>query len=317
MWKFKNNILASFPAVSGGRSGNASRKQRDPKNPIYALPFITPVQIILIGIIFIPALYVFWLSFYESSFGLDPVYVGLNNYVIALSDPYFWDALWNTVAVVAIVVHVELVVGLALALLFFSGLPFSRLLIAAVLAPYAVSEVGAAVIWRYMLDAQIGPIASMLDSIGLSIAGWNITAWQSLGVVSIMSVWLHLPFTFIILYAGRLGLPGELYEAARIDGATSWQMFRRITLPLMVPAILVAIVFRFIFAFRIFTEVWLLTQGGPARSTEVMAIYLYLEAFRYHEFGVASATAWLMVVAAPLIAAVYLRRMYRGFTADA
>lgn len=308
-------VATDSPAASSAPVPPA-RRQRDPRDSRFAWPFVLPVQVLVGAVIFLPALYVFWLSFYESSYGLDPIFVGLRNYRVVLADPYFWDALRNTVIVVAIVVHVELVLGLGLALLFYSGLPFSRILLAAVLAPYAVSEVGAAVMWRYMLDPGIGPISHILSSLGIPPLQWNVTTWQALGVVSLMSIWLHLPFTFIILYAARLGLPGELYEAARIDGATPWQMFRRVTLPLMMPAILVALVFRYIFAFRLFTEVWLLTMGGPARSTEVVAVYLYLQAFRYYEFGVASATAWLMAIVAPLIAAFYLRRMYRGIVAN-
>lgn len=303
--------IATDPSTAPRR-----RPPRDPREARFAWPFVLPVQVLVGVAIFLPALYVFWLSFYESSYGLDPIFVGLRNYQVVIADPYFWDALRNTVIVVAVVVHVELVLGLGLALLFYSGLPFSRFLLAAVLAPYAVSEVGAAVMWRYMLDPGIGPISHILNSLGIPPLQWNVTTWQALGVVSLMSIWLHLPFTFIILYAARLGLPGDLYEAARIDGATPWQMFRRITLPLMMPAILVALVFRYIFAFRLFTEVWLLTLGGPARSTEVIAVYLYLQAFRYYEFGVASATAWLMAIVAPLIAAFYLRRMYRGIVAN-
>lgn len=103
----------------------------------------------------------------------------------------------------------------------------------------------------------------------------------------------------------------------RSDGATPWQSFRRITLPLLVPAILVAMLFRYIFAYRLFSEVWLLTQGGPARSTEVVAVYLYLEAFRYNDFGAASATGWLMVVTSLMLAAFYLRRLYREMFARA
>jgi len=294
----------------------AGRPSRDPKSPWFGLPFVAPAQIVVTVVIFLPAIYVFWLSFHESSFGLEPTWVGLRNYARVLADPYFWSAMRNTIIVVAIVVHVELLVGLGMALLFHSGLWGSRILIAAVLAPYAVSEVGAAVMWRYMLDPGIGPISHLFQALGLPILQWNVTPWQAFGVVSLMSIWLHLPFTFIILYAGRLGLPEELYEAAKIDGASGWQQFRRVTLPLMMPAIMVALVFRYIFAFRLFTEVWLLTQGGPARSTEVIATYLYIEAFRYYEFGVASATAWLMAIAAPLIAIVYLRRLYKGLVAD-
>ncbi len=197
-----NPPMTDIPATARGR-------HRDPRDPRFALPFILPVQLLVAAVIFVPAAYVFWLSFQESSFGLAPTFVGLKNYSVVLSDPYFWRALRNTVIVVLIVVHVELVLGLGMALLFHSGLPASRLLIAAVLAPYAVSEVGAAVIWRYMLDPGIGPISHLLNTFGIAALHWNVTAWQALGVVSIMSIWLHLPFTFIILYAGRLGLPEE------------------------------------------------------------------------------------------------------------
>jgi ABC-type sugar transport system permease subunit len=125
---------------------------------------------------------------------------------------------------------------------------------------------------------------------------------------------MHLPFTFVIIYAARLALPGDLYEAARIDGATPLQSFRRITMPLLGPAILVALLFRYIFAFRLFSEVWLLTGGGPARTTEVVAVYLYQEAFTFSAFGPASATAWIMVVVSMLLASGYillLRRQVR------
>jgi ABC-type sugar transport system permease subunit len=134
--------------------------------------------------------------------------------------------------------------------------------------------------------------------------------------VCALSVWLHLPFTFLILYAARLAIPADLYEAARIDGATRWQQFRYVTLPTLVPAILVAVLFRYIFAFRMFSEVWLITGGGPARSTEVLAVYLYQEAFRYNEFGLAAATGWLMVVASVVLATPYLYVVYKRTLAN-
>ena len=126
-----------------------------------------------------------------------------------------------------------------------------------------------------------------------------------------LSIWLHLPFTFVILYAARLAIPRDLYEAAAVDGARHVQQFRRITLPLLMPAMLIAMLFRYIFAFRLFSEVWLLTGGGPARQTEVLAVYLYLEAFRYNAFGEAAATGWLLVIASLILALWYLRRLYK------
>ncbi len=282
-----------------------------------ALPFVAPVLLLMSAVILLPAIYVLYLSFHESTFGRAPSFVGLANYAKILADPYFWRALANTAIVVLVVVHVELVLALGMALLFAAGLPFRKFLIAAVLAPYAVSEVGAVVMWRTIFDPDTGVMTRLLESLGVSPLEWSVIPAHGLMLVAILSIWLHLPFTFIILYAARLGLPGEIYEAARIDGASPWQIFRRVTLPLLVPAMLVAMLFRYIFAFRLFSEVWLLTQGGPARSTEVVAVYLYLEAFRYNNFGVATATGWVMVLASLLLASFWLRRLYREMFADA
>ena len=282
-----------------------------------ALPFVLPALALLAAVILIPAVYVLWLSFQESTFGKAATFVGFANYAKILGDPYFWRSLGNTVAVVLVVVHVELLLGLAMALLFAGGLPFRKFLIAAVLAPYAVSEVGAVVMWRTLFDPDTGFMTRVLSAIGLSPLEWAVTPSHGLALVALLSIWLHLPFTFIILYAARLAIPKELYEAARIDGANGWQIFRRVTVPLLVPAILVAMLFRYIFAYRLFSEVWLLTQGGPARSTEVVAVYLYLEAFRYNDFGAAAATGWIMVLTSLLLASVYLRKLYREMFARA
>jgi multiple sugar transport system permease protein len=285
--------------------------------PTAALPFLAPVHLLVLGVIVIPALYVVWLSLMTSTFGKAPTFVGLANYAHALSDPYFWRALRNTVVVVLIVVHAELVVGLGMALLFASGLPARRWLLAAVLAPYAVSEVSAAVIWRFLFDADVGPVTVALNAMGLPSLEWSIVPAHGLLIIALLSIWLHLPFTFIILYAARLAIPTQLYEAAKVDAVSALQTFRYITLPLLMPAILVAMLFRYIFAFRLFSEVWLMTQGGPARSTEVLAVYLYLDAFRFSAFGAAAATGWLMVLVSLVLGVGYLWGLRRQMMSDA
>ncbi len=276
-----------------------------------ALLLLSPGWGLLLAAIVIPAVYVVFLSLTESSFGQAPRFVGLANYMVVLSDPYFWRALLNTAILVVVVVHVELVIGLGMALLFAGGIPARPVWIAIVLAPYAVSEVAAVVMWRFLLDPDTGMLTRWLQMVGLPGLDWAVTPSNGLILAGLISVWLHLPFTFVILYAARLALPSEVYEAARVDGASPWQHFRLITLPLLRPAILVALLFRYIFAFRLFSEIWLTTGGGPARLTEVAAVYLYLEAFRYDRFGVAAATGWIMVVVAFLASLVYLRRIYR------
>lgn len=278
--------------------------------PFHVL-MILPVQALLVLVIFLPSLYVLWLSFHESTFGITARYVGLANYAEILTDSYFWSAFLNTVIVIHVVVFAELAAGLVVALLFAGGVPMRRAMVAIVLAPYAISEVSAVVMWRFMMDPTIGMVSQTMTALGLPTIEWAVNPAHGLLLIAILSIWLHLPFTFIILYSARLAIPQDLYEAARIDGASAWDEFRKVTFPLLIPAILIALLFRYIFAFRIFSEVWLLTQGGPARTTEVLAVYLYQEAFRYNEFGKSAATGWLMVLASVVLAIPYLRMIYR------
>lgn len=270
------------------------------------IPLLAPVQLLLLCVVILPAIYVVWLSFHLSSFGRTPEFVGWQNYLRVLSDPAFRSAMWNTVVIVVVAVHLEMLVALGMALLFNSGVKFRRVLLVAVLAPYAVSEVVAVAMWRFLFDLDIGPVTLALQALGLPVLEWSYEPSHATIMIILLTIWMHLPFTFVILYAARLAMPGDLYEAARIDGATRLQCFWRVTLPLMGPAIIVALLFRYIFAFRMFSEVWLLTGGGPARSTEVVAVYLYQEAFSYNAFGTASATALLMVVASLALASGYI-----------
>ena len=276
---------------------------------------VLPTQGLLVLVIGLPSLWVFWLSLQQTAFGEAPVYVGWSNYAFVLTDPYFWRAFLNTFLVVNIVVYLELALALGMAVLFAAGVPLRRLMIAVVLAPYAVSEVIAVIVWKYMLEPDVGIVSQALAAVGIPELAWTTDRWAALTLVALLSVWLHLPFSFLILYSARLGVPSELYESASIDGALPWQQFLKVTVPMLMPAILVALMFRYVFAFRIFGEVWLLTGGGPARLTEVLATYLYRHAFRYQEFGVASAIGWLMALASVLLASAYLYQMYRRMLA--
>ncbi|MBM3537399.1 MAG: sugar ABC transporter permease [Alphaproteobacteria bacterium] len=302
--------LPALPAAVRGAGARLSRLGA-------TLPFLAPAQLLVLTVIVLPALHIIWLSLSTSTFGKAPVFVGLANYIHVFGDTYFWRALANTIIIVLVVVHVELLLGLGMALLFASGLPARRLLLAAVLAPYAVSEVSAAVIWRFLFDPDAGPVTMALHALGLPGFEWSVDPAHGLAIVALLSIWLHLPFTFLIIYAARLAVPEELYEAARIDGASKLQSFRRVTLPLLMPAILLAALFRYIFVFRLFSEVWLMTQGGPARSTDVVAVYLYLEAFRFNAFGTAAATGWIMVMISMILGAGYLWGLRREMRAHA
>jgi multiple sugar transport system permease protein len=274
-----------------------------------------PAQLLLAGFILIPSLYVGWLSLHSAGFGKPTVFVGLANYTTLLGDAAFWRSFWNTFVLVNVIVYLELALGLGLALLFASGVPWPRLMIAIALAPYAMSEVVTVTMWKYMFEPDAGIANLALRAIGLPALEWATNALHAFTMIVLLAVWHHLPFTFLILYTARLALPKELYESASLDGARPRQQFWHVTLPLLMPALLVALIFRYIFGFRIFSEVWLLTQGGPARSTEVLAVYLYKQAFSYHELGAASATGWMMLLLSLAVALYYLRMAYqRMFT---
>ena len=171
------------------------------------LPLLAPVHLLILSVIVLPSLYVVWLSLNTSSFGQAPSFVGLQNYWRVLTDPAFHSALWNTVVLVVVAVHLELAVGLGMALLFASGLPFRRFLLVAVLAPYAVSEVTAVVMWRFLFDPDAGPITLALRALHLPTLDWSFEPSHAMTLIGLLTIWLHLPFTFVIVYAARSPFP--------------------------------------------------------------------------------------------------------------
>jgi len=271
---------------------------------------VSPTLVLLLAFLVIPAFYVGWLSFTTSTYGRESTFVGLANYAQLFGDRIFWRAFWNTFFLVNAIVYVEVALGLGLAVLLSAPMRGKALIIAVILAPYAITESSGIVMWRYMFEPDVGMVSQLVGRAGLPQLEWSTQPVATLFLAGTIAVWHHLPFTFLILYAALTTVPKDVLEASRIDGASDWQQFRLITLRLIMPAILIAVLFRYIFAIRTFAEVWLLTEGGPARLSEVLAIYLYREVFKYHQFGVAAATGWVMLLMSLAIAIPYLRRMY-------
>ena len=281
------------------------------------LAMLAPAQLLLILAIALPSVYVLYLSFTVSTYGSDPQFVGWQNYIDIWNDVYFWRAFWNTAVVINLVIYIELALAMGLAVVFASGVPFRRVMMAIVLMPYAISEVVAVIIWKFMMDPSSGLVERTIQAVGLPAVNWSINPVAGLGLVCVISIWLHLPFTFVLIYAALKALPEEPFEAARVDGASGWQTFRLITLPGIMPTVLIALIFRYILEFRLFSEVWLLTAGGPARMTEVMAIYLYKQAFTYSEFGKGAAMGWVMVLSSAVVALVLVAILHRrSFATD-
>lgn len=278
---------------------------------------LLPTLTVLTLIIVVPSLIAFGQSLTDASLGRPGEFVGLQNYVRILSDPAFWRAALNTFIIVNVVVYGELLLGLGLAALVSGWMPLRGLLVTLLLVPYAVSEVSAIIMWRYLFEPDVGLINWLLLALADVQLLWPVRPVHGLILISAVSIWLTLPFTFLILYSAMRSVPKELTEAAMIDGATRFQVFWYVTLNVIKPAILIALLFRYIFAMRIFAEVWLLTGGGPGGQTEVLSTYLYRFGFRYQETGIASAAGWVMLLLSMVISAFYLHRMYRSGRANA
>ena len=279
---------------------------------VFPVLMLLPALLPLVLFILLPAIRTIQMSFYRVTFGMPEEFVGLANYVQTFKDEVFKTAFTNTLIFSFSVVAGEVLFGLAAAILMSTGFKFQRLIIALVMVPYAVSEVVAAIIWKYMLDPDVGIVNFVLHTLaGLPQIQWASHPAQAWVVVILMRVWINFPFSFLIIYASIIGIARELYESVYIDGATNWQAFRTITVPLAAPSIMVATIFAFVFAFRNFATVWIMTRGGPMHRTELLSTLLYKQGFTFWEFGMASAIAVIMTILTFVIAAYYLRDMYR------
>src|SRR6187455_442650 len=219
-------------------------------------------------------------------------WVGLHHYEAVLSDPEFlWVVLPNTFIFMTLSVLGALVLGLALALLLNRPFAGQKLVQTVLLVPLMVAPVIAAIMLRWMFNDQFGIVNAVLEGLGLEGQPWLVVRWTAFGVILMTDIWLWTPWYTLLLLAGLQSLPREPFEAAEIDGTSTWRVFRHLTLPMLRPVIVVCVVIRAIDAFRTFDIVWTISGGGPARATEVFSIYAYVEAFQFMNFGRGSAAA--------------------------
>jgi multiple sugar transport system permease protein len=258
-----------------------------------------------------PICYAVWLSLNEYSVitpGLSR-FVGIDNYIDALSSSDFWGAWTTTILFTAISVTLELVIGLAMALVMHEAFRGRALLRAVVLVPWAILTVVTAITWRTIFEPELGFVNTMLEA--LSLPGGNIV-WlgeegYALAVMILADVWKTAPFMALLLLAGLQGIPNELHDAAKVDGASTWQRFRNITLPLLVPAITVALIFRSLDALRIFDLPYILTRG--ANGTETLSLIAQEELVTNRNTGFGSALSVLTFLTVMGISFLYIRFM--------
>ena len=260
------------------------------------IPFTTLPTIVLSAAVFgFPLLLSLIMSFVAWSID-QPVseaqFVGLRNYRDLFADRVFVASLWLTLGYTSATVCLEILIGLAIALLLNLDLPFIRIFRTALIVPMMVTPIVAALCWKLLLDPTYGLVDYLIGSPVI----WLGDPTLALITVGGVNVWQNAPFVALLILAGLQSVPKEIMEAARIDGATKMALFRHITLPLLSPYLLVAMLLRIIFEFRAFDNVYVMTAGGPANATLVLSIYVYHTSFFSFDLTLASAASWIMLL---------------------
>lgn len=265
------------------------------RNTLTAYTFILPNFIGFMIFTMVPVVVSIALSFMEWDSVNPAKFVGLKNFSNLLTDETFKISLGNTVFYTVLTVPLTMVCALALALLLNKGLRGLKVFRAAYFLPYITSVVAIAVVWNMLLNPTMGPVNDFLKFIGISNPpGWTASTEWALPAVIIVSVWRYMGYYMVLFLAGLQGIPKELYEAAIVDGASKWQSFKSITLPMLTPTTFFVSIMLVINSFKVFDLIQVMTEGGPGRATNVLVYDIYNEAFLNFKFGYSSAIAMVL-----------------------
>jgi multiple sugar transport system permease protein len=304
-----NTAVDEAPAAArlarrgGGRTKMSSRRK---KEAFYFWLFISPWVIGFVGFLLGPMIASIYISLTEWDSFTPPQWVGLDNYVKALTeDPIFWKALWNTFYYALISVPLGLVIGLWLANLLNKRVRGRKLFRTFIYLPTLVPLVATAMVFKMVL-APSGPLNDLLGWFGIDGPSWLLDpSWVKPALI-VLSAWGAGGATVLLLSAMN-GIPRELYEAAEIDGASSWRQFWSVTFPQITPVVFFNLIMGLIGSFQIFSQVYILTAGGPNNASQMMVPLLFREAFSFYHFGYASAVAWLLFVIILLFTVIAFR----------
>ena len=260
--------------------------------------FLIPSVAILAFLSLYPFFRGIWMSLHSWPLaGREVEFVGMANYGELLGSERFLNALWNTAVFTGVSVTIEIVLGIALAMYLFSLSQRWRPLFRTIfIIPMVVTPIATGLMWRLMLNSRIGVINYLLESVGIAPPEWTSSPLMAMATVITIDVWQWTPLVIMIVFAGLLSIPDTLYEAARVDGAPGWAIFRHITLPGIKYMVAIAAVFRLMRSFRSFDIIWLVTQGGPGTATEILNVYLYRVAFVFLKGGEAAALGLILLV---------------------
>lgn len=279
------------------------------------LLLVLPSLIIILGITLQPVLNTLYLSFFETPLSRPSggVFIGIQNYLDILKDDAFWSTIWRTVYFTVVSVGLELVIGIAIAQLIHSHPPGWQFLRTCLIIPWAVPTVVNGAMWRWIYSADYGALNALLMKLGLidHYVAWLTDPFTAMNLVILADIWHSMPFIALIIQAALAAIPEDLDEAAAVDGASAWQRFFRIRLPLLRSAILIALVIRTVEAFRVFDIIYVITKGGPAFGTVTISFLTYFETFSYGHIGKGSALSFLISLFTLGMALLYIRFLYK------
>ncbi|QFU93604.1 carbohydrate ABC transporter permease [Amycolatopsis sp. YIM 10] len=289
-------------AVNGGKRGKPPLSEGKKAERRLGLLLCAPAAIVMIAVTGWPIIYSIWLSLqrYDLRFPAQQEFVGLDNYVSVLTNSYWWTAFATTMGLTVVSVAIELVLGMALALIMHRTLVGRGLVRTVSLIPYGIVTVVAAFSWYYAWTPETGYLANLF------VGSAPLTDWlSSLSIIVLAEVWKTTPFMALLLMAGLALVPDDLLKAASMDGATAWQRFTKVMLPVMKPAILVALLFRTLDAFRIFDNIFVLTNG--AQDTSSVSMQTYNNLIKGLNLGIGSTMAVLIFLTVAIIAFIFIK----------
>lgn len=273
-------------------------------------PFVIPALVIVGAVIIFPWAFTLWMSVNEWHLGGEQSFVGMANFVRLAGDTRFWQSTSHTVLYTFLSVVAPLFLGTIAALVFDSKLPMRGLLRGIFVMPMMATPVAVALVWTMMYHPQLGVLNYLLSLIGIGPQEWIFNQNTVIPSLVLVETWQWTPLVMLIVLGGLAAMPRDPFESAEIDGANGWQKFRYITLPMILPFMMVAVIIRSIDALKSFDIIFAMTQGGPGTASETINIYLYNVAFAYYDIGYGSAIAvvFFIVIITMSLALLYLRQ---------
>ena len=296
--------MATMPLTATPRGKTKVSRKRGQLVP--ALLFLLPALLGFLAFFAWPAARGIYLSFTDYNLLSDPTWVGLANYQDIAGDSVFWRSMVVTLQYVLINIVVQTIAALGLAVLL-HRFTKSMVIRGVVMLPYLIANVIVALVWYWLADYNLGLINSALDAIGLDRIGFFGDQQYAMTTIALVNVWRHLGYTTLLIFAGLQAIPGDVYEAAAVDGAGEWRVFRSITLPLLRPVLAFVLVVTVVGSFQIFDTIAVTTQGGPVDATNAITYYIYDRAFTSFDFGYASALSVILMLILAVIALVQMR----------